>query len=168
MANLTTEDRIMNGFLRVILDMELSAAERQVAAASLRSGDLISCLLHVLEFDDAKRREITAPTSVIPTTNLSKPTEVAERKRPRSEATMLQPGELFNLVRKRKVSKQALTEVVQRLNRGSIPGIDDDSSMRQIIEAFRDVGSDAEWITLTRAINGEIENDSYLSRILGR
>lgn len=168
MANLTTEDRIMNGFLRVILDMELNAAERQAAAASIRSGDLVNCLLHVLEFDNVKRRETsTAPLTSSPTAT-EKADGAAEKKRNRSEPMSLSSDELFDLVRKRKVSKSALTEIIERLNRGPIEGIDADSSMRQIIEEFRKVGSQAEWITLVRAIAGEIESDSYLARMLGR
>jgi hypothetical protein len=169
MTELTTEERMLNGFLRVILDSELNAAERQAAATSLRSGRLVDCLLAVLEFSDEKRAEAASPPAQsggvqVDAASIVPPKAAAKK----SNAEILSPEELFTLLRKRKVSKAALTDVIQRLNSGVVLGVEDDASTREILNTFRKVASDTEWITLTRAIRGEIVNDSYLSRIMGR
>lgn len=169
MNELTTEERILNGFLRVILDSELNAAERQAAADSLRSGKIVECLLAVLEFTDEKR---TQSKGVQPkATNEAAPkknTEVPEKQEKKSSSSILSADELFNLTRKRKVSKAELNNIIERLNSGIVLGVSDNSSVRDILRVFKSVASDAEWITLTRAVGGEIVNDSYLNRILGR
>ena len=171
MTELTTEERILNGFLRVILDCELNAAERQAAAASLRSGRLVECLLSVLEFTDEKRHpsEVShSQPAAAEKAALARPVDSNEKRAQRSKSELLSPDELFDLVRKRKVSKSALTDIIERLNSGIVLSVGDDASMREILHVFKSVASDAEWITLTRAVNGQIVNDSYLNRILGR
>lgn len=169
MTELTSVVRIMNGFLRVLIDAELRPAERQEVAASLRSGALVNCLLGVLEFDNLQRNEVQAPvaTSGDGAMSASLP-EAPVKKASKPKTTSLTPGEMFNLVRKKKISKASLLEVIERLNSGAVLGTDDEASMREIIVAFREIASEAEWITLARAVGGEIENDSYLMRILGR
>jgi len=169
MTELTTEERILNGFLRVILDCELNAAERQAAAASLRSGRLVECLLAVLEFSDEKRVETQHSPASLPKASASERVIGPPKKTSKAGGVqILSPDDLFKLVRKRKVSKTALTEVIERLNSGLVLGVGEDASMREILDTFKSVASDAEWITLTRAVSGEIVNDSYLHRILGR
>lgn len=169
MTELTIEERILNGFLRVILDSELNAAERQAAASSLRSGRLVECLLAVLEFSDERRAEASAaPEQSSATPNdsaLTVPPKVMSKK---GSAEILSPDQLFTLLRKRKISKGSLTEVIKRLNSGVVLDVEDDASTREILNTFKNVASETEWITLTRAIRGEIVSDSYLSRIMGR
>lgn len=169
MTELTSVVRIMNGFLRVLIDAELQPAERQEVAASLRSGNLVNCLLGVLEFDNAQRNESQVLVAVSSDQSPDVRSEKGSAKKtPKARTAVLTSDEMFNLVRKKKISKASLWEVIERLNSGTVLGTDADASMREIIEAFREVSSEAEWITLARAVNGEIENDSYLLRILGR
>jgi hypothetical protein len=173
MADQSPENRLLDGILRAILDSGLTPSERLVAAKALRTGKLLDCVLGVLEFQPSGEGPRSAESE--PSTELDNPAKFPEAiKVPKSASIsdkkkgVPDANELFDILRRRKISKIKLMSMIERLSFDVASGIDVDAPMRETLREFKKLSTEAEWVTLSRMISGEIEGDSYVRNILDR
>jgi hypothetical protein len=161
MTDQAPAERILSGFLRVVLDEKFDAEERAAAATALRSGGVIECILKYLDYPNGD-----TPSSP----NASSP-GVASAKNIRVPAKMDRQMEIptvdqvFDLVRKKKIGREDMLEIINRLEPLSSTDIDG-LSMRETLRFFRLSTSEVQWVTFYKIISGSISTDPYVSSIL--
>lgn len=173
MADQSPENRLLDGILRAILDSGLTPGERLVAAKALRTGRLLDCILGVLEFrpdgegsqspEKESSAELDDGAKFPEAIKAPKSASMSDKKKGVPDA-----NELFNILRRRKIPKIKLMDMMERLSFDVASGIDADAPMKETLREFKKLSTEAEWVTLSRMISGEIEGDSYVRNILDR
>jgi len=73
--------------------------------------------------------------------------------------------QVFDLVRKKKIGREDMLEIINRLEPLSSTDIDG-LSMRETLRFFRLSTSEVQWVTFYKIISGSISTDPYVSSIL--
>ncbi|MDY0966130.1 MULTISPECIES: hypothetical protein [Sphingomonas] len=162
MTDNSPAERVLSGFLRVILDQHFNSEERKLAAAALRSGDITECVLKYLDYGTA-----SSPNSeylpIRAVTNAA--TEKASSPKPERRMESLTVNQLFDLIRKKKISRGEVFNIISRIDE-SYDFEMDSLSLRMALSKFKSLASDVQWQTLFRIVNGDIDEDPYVASIL--
>lgn len=166
MSDPSAESRLLRGFLEVILNSNLTAAEALSAAQALRSGQLVEPIAHVLEAFGA----VTAPLKSTKPVSAGVPAAPALQndKKPNNRASPDQADELFELIKRRKINKNQLYSMLQEVNADAAPGPDDDLSIRESLRVFSSLASDDDIKLFTAVAEGRSDIDPFLRGILNR
>lgn len=163
MTDHSPAERVLSGFLRVILDQQFTSQERLYAAKAIRSGEIIDCVLKYLDFNamssDISDRFEDKTNSATLNNQPKGPT--------RSDGRMenLTVDQLFDLTRKKKFTRSEVLNIIGRL----YPGAElesDNLSLRQALSFFKSIANDVQWLTLFKIINGDVNEDPYVASIL--
>jgi hypothetical protein len=173
MAYQSPGERLLAGFLRAILDADFSSEEKAAAAEAIRDGRLTDHLVGVLEFGNQAPKSVKALNETGSGGDSSKsarpsPKDLRISSPPERRHSTISVDSVFQTLRRRKISKIQLIKMLEQLNTGLEIEADETTSMRELLTQFRDLATDAEWITLSRMISGAVEPDAYLRNIMNR
>lgn len=158
----SAEARLLKGLLQVILDADFTAEEARAAAKSLREGKLLAPVAHLLDVLGTSLAHSTDSTINSPNiTDLPPPS-----MKKTSQAIRPSIDEVFNNVKRRKITKANLFEMFDAVNGSVASGISDTISVREALTAFKSLISDSDWTTLNKIVLGTIDFDPFLRGML--
>ena len=152
------QHRVFKAILRAIATDEFSAEDYEAAMEDLRSGRLASLVEDVLTVLAASGGPHSSPQKKSVAASIVPP----KRKDTRSSKSA---DDLFNDIRRRKISRDKLGEIFRSLDPSFAGQLDNIDTLRNIVSAYRSHATDREWQILTSIVNGAFESDPYLNRI---
>ena len=160
----SVENRLLKGFARVVLDCDFSPEEAANAAKAISAGRITTALLGLLDAlatdVDAKRKSSKEAVAV-------RDIRISRASGPR-DPTSSEVSEMFDLVKRRKLTRSSLFELMDQLDFGASPDPEQAISIREALALFREHSSDADWRTLRDIIAGNVAVDPFLRGIMNR
>lgn len=154
------EKRAFKSILRSIASDELSADDYADALIDLRSGAMIRLLDDIFATLAGN-----AATSTPSAEANSTPKNDRRKKKTSPNSGRNTSDKLFDDVKRRKVSRPRLEEILHSIDSGFARRLSPSLTMREMLAAFRENCSDRQWDTLSSIINGDFERDTYLDDI---
>lgn len=149
------DHKVLRLILAAIASDGLQPSDYRIALAGIRDGEAIKVIVSVLEALGGSDRQVS-------TSERPQGGSVAQKK-----LVSLQernPDTLFNDIKRRKITKDRLEEIIQSVNSAFPLSMHKDLTMRELVRAFFLSSSDRQWKILTSIINGQYESDPYFSK----
>lgn len=156
MNNASEDQKLFKLILGALASEDLSREDYRAALESLRDGEMILVLDKLLT--------VLSKASTGPKQNKDRVTsrDIPRDKKGSSRAeSNKRPDELFDDVKRRKITRERLESMIASLDRQFLMDQDRPETMRGLISAFRRSASDRQWALLSSIVNGDYEVDPY-------
>lgn len=161
MNNADLSKRLYRAILGVVLDDELSADDLRRLQNIVNGDRLRGAVSQAIEVITGEATQPAPQAALKAETRGSQETKRSAELKKKSNL-FLSPTEMFDLVKRRKVSKAKLLRLAEDIAPGSIPTGADEMTVRDIVQTFY-VNSDPDDQNLLRKIvSGDFSGDPFL------
>lgn len=161
----SVESRLARSLLRAILDESFSEDECRLAAQLLRQGGILNLVASTLDLlaGSAKNSD---PVKKSP----KEPSQASLKSLNPQLLPPPPPGvpPMFDLIKRRKITKNALLDMLRNVNPTAVPRDSRDLTIRELLSYYRSTADDRDWALLEQIIAGNSDSDPFLRQILDR
>jgi hypothetical protein len=156
-----TENTIKRRFLRAVIEAFLTddttAADLEAAAALLRNKAFLDRI-----------ESLFLELSQEPRTRARSATKQSDYARAKGTSPPANPRQLFDLIKRRKLTKADLLRVMRTVRSEAVPAYLADATVREIVETFFATADRDDVALLAKIVSGEFEADPFLEGMRSR